>query len=56
MFGYWGSESFASSIRDNKDLYLEKIYDVNEDREWIEITQNKGIWISGESIKYIEFH
>lgn len=56
VFGYWGSNSFASSVRDNKDIYLEKMYDVTESSEWVEIIQNKGIWISAESIKYIEFH
>lgn len=56
VFGYWGSESFASSIRENKDLFLEKIFDVNEDKEWVENNKNKGIWIPAESIKYIEFH
>ncbi|MFA1822989.1 DUF6338 family protein [Virgibacillus oceani] len=56
VFGYWGSDSFASSIRNDKDLYLEKIFDVNEDNEWIEITNNKGIWIQATSIKYIEFY
>ncbi|MBS4221874.1 DUF6338 family protein [Lederbergia citrea] len=53
--GYWGSESFASSIKDTKDLYLEKIFDLNEDEEWIEITSSKGVWIPEKSIKYIEF-
>ena len=56
VFGYWGADSFASSLRDNKDIFLEKIFDVNEDNEWVEITQNNGLWIPVESVKYIEFH
>ncbi|EQB37052.1 hypothetical protein M948_10265 [Virgibacillus sp. CM-4] len=56
VHGYWGSKSFASSIRDNKDLYLEKIFNVNDKKEWIEIKENKGVWIPEKSIKYFEFH
>ncbi|MEK4222053.1 DUF6338 family protein [Bacillus sp. FSL W8-0116] len=55
VFGYWGFASFASSIREDKDLYLEKIFNVDDNNEWIEIPQNKGIWIPEKSIKYIEF-
>lgn len=55
VYGYWGSKSFASSVRDSKDIYLEKIFDLSEDKEWIEITSSKGVLIPEKSIKYIEF-
>ncbi|MBU9710879.1 DUF6338 family protein [Evansella tamaricis] len=56
VHGYWGSDSFASSIRDSKDIFLENIFDVNEEKAWNVISENKGIWIPEKSIKYIEFH
>jgi hypothetical protein len=55
VFGYWGADSFASSLQGYKDIFLEKIFNLDENNQWIEIQQSKGVWVPVSTIKYIEF-
>lgn len=53
--GQFGSSSYASSLPTERDLYLESIYEVDEDGNW-EVTQNsRGMLIKAEEIKAVEF-
>lgn len=54
--GVFGSNSLASSVEGNHDLYLEEVYYMDEDMNWIKEERTDGIWISAESIKWINFY
>lgn len=53
--GNFFSNSFASSDAEERDLYLEKIYDVDDANVWNEIPRGKGMYISKDEIETIEF-
>ncbi len=54
--GLYGENSFASSFPNEQDLYLEKVWGVNENGEFIkEMEQTGGLLIKEQEIKFIEF-
>jgi len=54
--GLYGENSFASSFPKEQDLYLEKVWIVNKNGEFIkEIEQTGGLLIKEQEIKFIEF-
>ena len=53
--GLFGAESFASDFSKDRDLYIEEIFDYQTDGNWSVDPNSKGLWVSGSSIKYIEF-
>jgi hypothetical protein len=53
--GLFGSNSFASSDKGERDIYIEEEYIVTEDGEWQSRREKVGILISVREIKYIEF-
>ena len=53
--GFFGPNSFSSSVPAERDIYLEEIFEINEDNKWERIPNNNGIFISGGEIKTIEF-
>lgn len=55
VHGYFGAQSLASSDASERDLYLEQIYYLDDEGNWIERTNNDGIWLKGDQIKQIEF-
>ncbi len=52
--GYCGSSSFISSDPNERDLYIERIFDLNDDDEWKPRGEN-GVLITGGEISTIEF-
>ncbi len=52
--GLLGSDSFASSDPTDRDLYIQWIYDINEEGKWIPLG-NRGILIATDEIRTIEF-
>ena len=53
--GYLGSESFISSDPLERDIYIEKLYQIDsQTKEWIE-SGTKGILIASGQVKTIEF-
>jgi len=52
--GYFSDKSFASSDREERDIYIEQVYIINSNGVW-EKENDKGILILGNDIKYIEF-
>ncbi len=52
--GWFGSESFAASKADGKDLYIQEIYKINEGT-WQKLERKSGIWVEAERIKHVEF-
>lgn len=56
IYGLYGSNSFASSEPEDRDIYIEKLFEIDEESfKWIENKQSKGIIIKENQIKTIEF-
>lgn len=53
--GYLNENSYLSSNEDYKDLYLDNIYTLNKENEWIEVP-NRGVWINPSEIISIEIY
>jgi hypothetical protein len=53
--GFFGSNSFASSIPEERDIYIETMYGVSEDGPWKRVERSEGILVRGDQIKTIEF-
>jgi hypothetical protein len=51
--GYFGEKSFASSDTDERDLYIELVYDIGENDVWTQ--RRNGVLIPGREIRTIEF-
>ena len=51
--GYCGRKSFMSSEPSERDIYIEKIYDLDEDNCWIDGGE-KSLWIAYGEIRSIE--
>jgi hypothetical protein len=53
--GVFSARSFASSDAAERDLFLERLYKVEDDGPWQPVPMNRGVWIQGEAIRAIEF-
>src|SRR5262249_29872947 len=53
--GFFGPNSFASSDSDERDIYVEEEYTVDETGKWEARTEKVGVLIPAKEIKYIEF-
>lgn len=53
--GLFGGQSMASSERDSRDLFIEKVYNVAQTGSWSEAENSGGIYIPHGQIKSIEF-
>ena len=53
--GYFGGNSFASSDGEERDLYLEEEYEVDESGSWKPRLEKVGILITAKEIRYVEF-
>ena len=56
VYGLYSYNSFASSQYDDRDIYIEKVYQVTSEMAWEEDERSKGILISKEDIESIEFY
>jgi len=55
IHGWFGSNSFASSDEQERDLFIEKIYHKLDDGSMKTIPESCGIYISKDIVKFIEF-
>lgn len=53
--GLFSARSLASSDASERDLFLERLYDVGDDGPWQPVPMSRGVWIRGEAIRAIEF-
>lgn len=53
--GLYGRQSFASSVAEERDLYLQQVLRVSKDGKWERLKRSDGVLIKGNEIKYIEF-
>ena len=55
LYGWYAYNSFSSSDQEERDLYVEKSYSVNEKNEWTMDMESNGFYVPKDQIKYIEF-
>ena len=58
VIGLYASKSFSSTEPDDRDIFLEQLYDITEDSDCIVLIErqgSKGILIRGNQIGSIEF-
>lgn len=55
FYGKFSTNSFSSSEASERDIYIEDVYTLNSEKEWIKRKKNDGILIKSDQIKYIEF-
>lgn len=55
VYGHFDNQSFASSDREERDIYIQEVYGIDEKYNWIKNGQSDGIMISKNNIKTIEF-
>ncbi len=53
--GYFGEESLAASDPRRSDLYLERLYIVDEEDQWIETSPNRSALLRLSDVRSIEF-
>jgi len=54
--GYFGRRSMASSAPDRRDIYIERVYAVPDERgQWREVDRSLGMHVDGSQIAYLEF-
>lgn len=54
--GEYASQSFASTVPNRADLYLEQLWQLDADGEFLQpIVDNWGVWISQSTIERVEF-
>jgi hypothetical protein len=53
--GLYSSNSFSSSEVNERDLYIEEVYLINSNNEWIKQERTDGILINASEIRTIEF-
>jgi hypothetical protein len=55
VYGLYSTNSFSSSDCDERDIYIEKIYSIDENNVWIDDSKSLGIYLAYSQIKTIEF-
>ena len=53
--GFFGANSFASSDGDERDIYIEEEYSVDDEGKWVPRPAKIGILIPMKEIRNIEF-
>lgn len=53
--GLFGAGSYASEFGTEYDIYLEEVFDSRPDGSWARDPDSKGLWVSGGSVRLIEF-
>jgi hypothetical protein len=53
--GLFGAGSYASVFGAEYDIYLEEVFDSRPDGGWARDPDSKGLWVSGCSVRLIEF-
>jgi uncharacterized membrane protein YedE/YeeE len=55
VYGWCGADSFIGSDPKDRDLYIEQVYEVDEEGNWTLKTLGKGVYIAGGEVLTIEF-
>jgi hypothetical protein len=54
--GWYGEDSFTSSISDDRDIFIQRLYRKDENGIYHQNPENIGFYIPKDSIKDIEFN
>lgn len=54
IYGWCGAGSFIGSDPKDRDLYIEQVYEVDDEGNWTLKTPGKGIYITGGEVRTIE--
>jgi hypothetical protein len=52
--GFFGGASFASSDQAERDIYIQKIYDIGDENKWIDCGEKSALIMPGE-VQTVEF-
>ena len=55
LSGVWGGKSFASTDPGERDIYIERLWDVADDGVWSRRDRDQGALIVAKEIRYVEF-
>lgn len=53
--GLYSYKSLASTDEQYRDIYIEEVYLLDENEQWIKMKRTDGVWINPSEIKMIEF-
>lgn len=53
--GKMSEGSFAASAKDGRDIYVQEVWNVPDVGDWQPLTPPRGMLISGDEVRYIEF-
>lgn len=55
VHGYFGENSLASRDTERSDIFLERLYDINDEGQWSELSPPRGALLSLSNVRSIEF-
>ena len=55
LYGYFGGDSYCSSSKEGRDIYIEKLYQYADDAGWTEKKESQGVVVNQGQIRFIEF-
>ena len=55
VYGYFGENSLAASDPERSDIYLERLYDVDDSGQWYEKTPPRGGLLKLDGMRSLEF-
>lgn len=56
IYGLYDESSYCANSEDGKDIYLQEIYDVDNNGKWTSSPTNLGVYIVSSQIKSINFY
>ncbi len=54
LAGVWGGKSFASTDPTERDIYIERMWDISHDGTWARRDRKQGALIVAKEIRYVE--
>jgi len=55
IYGYFGANSLAATDENRSDIFLERLYSVEDKQEWHETEPSRSAWVSLAALRSIEF-
>lgn len=55
VYGYFGGLSLASSSDSERDIFIEQMYNLDEEERWISLNEGRGVLIIRDQISCVEF-
>lgn len=55
IYGFIGPSSFAGNTPNRRDIFIEKIFELDEDNAWVEILPERSIYLKEQEVRFMEF-